>query len=550
MDDSGNEPVDAGLTALSRADWEGAQARFETAVARTGSAEARVGLSEALWWQGQFPAAVHHRQSAYAVLRRRVDPVAAAQVALWLSVAYKAGYGNQAASAGWLARAERLLKENKPSPIMGWLYLTASGAEGPTVGEQLAEKALRIALRFADIDLELAALSQIGVYQVILGRVEQGMGHLDEALAAALGDEATAPSTVVIVSCHMLLACRQTGDHHRSVQWCAASERFMSRYGCPYLFAYCRAAYGAVLFAMGRWEAAEAELEVACRASESCYPAIHVQVLATLAELRVNQGRLEDAQALLNLVDGQAATTRASARLGMARGKFVEVCSSLQCRLGQLDGQCAESSSLLDLLVEVHLAQGQLLEAGEAADRLQTYAARTGLDSDIARARLAAGRVAAASGDGEKALWYLQAAVDGFTSVELPMERARAGLDLAQLLSHHAPEAALEEAYQALARFERLGANWQADVVAALIRRLGGSARTGPKGRAGLTRREGDVLRLLGVGLSNPEIAARLYISRKTVEHHVSHVLAKLNLRSRSQAAAYLVERPLAEGVK
>jgi DNA-binding NarL/FixJ family response regulator len=80
-----------------------------------------------------------------------------------------------------------------------------------------------------------------------------------------------------------------------------------------------------------------------------------------------------------------------------------------------------------------------------------------------------------------------------------------------------------------------------ADRAAALLRDLGGPARTGPKRLGLLSKRETEVLRLLAEGLTNAEIAARLFISTKTAGNHVSSVLSKLHLRSRSEAAAYAV---------
>ena len=95
------------------------------------------------------------------------------------------------------------------------------------------------------------------------------------------------------------------------------------------------------------------------------------------------------------------------------------------------------------------------------------------------------------------------------------------------------------EARAALSAFEDLGASREADAAAALLRQLGvRAARIGPKNIGRLTKREQEVLAMLGDGLSNPEIAERLFLSRRTVEHHVARILSKLGLRGRAEAAA------------
>jgi DNA-binding CsgD family transcriptional regulator len=166
----------------------------------------------------------------------------------------------------------------------------------------------------------------------------------------------------------------------------------------------------------------------------------------------------------------------------------------------------------------------------------------------------ARGRLALARCDARAAVAHLETALRAWSRLDAPFDAARTRFDLARALTVIEPDVAIDHGRRALVMFDELGASVDADRVAAFLRAQGIVARVGAKRAGVLTLREQEVLRLLAGGLSNPEIAERLHISRKTAAHHVSSVLAKLNLRNRTEAAAYAaaaqarVEKPSSPG--
>jgi hypothetical protein len=126
--------------------------------------------------------------------------------------------------------------------------------------EALTDRALGFARAAADVDLELTALSQLGLIRVGKGERTAGFALIDEAMAAALGGERSTLDTVVYTCCDMLNACELAGDVERAAQWCEVADDFVKTYGCPFLYAECRIYCGSVLTANGRWDDAEQEL--------------------------------------------------------------------------------------------------------------------------------------------------------------------------------------------------------------------------------------------------------------------------------------------------
>ncbi|HWD46983.1 MAG TPA: LuxR C-terminal-related transcriptional regulator [Actinomycetota bacterium] len=540
------DPVAAGRAALEAGRWQEARAAFAAALAEEETAEALDGMGAALWWLGETRASVAHTERAYAEFRRAGDAVSAALAAISLCVTWFSNFDNHAAAGGWLARAERVMAEADPNPLRGWLWLVRAYLEpDPGRAQELYQPTLELARASGDVDLELCALGDLGLTLVAAGRAEEGLALIDEAMAGTLGGEYGRLETVAFTCCDMLIACDLAGDLRRAAQWCQVADQFIDRYGCPFLYARCRTLYGGVLLTKGRWSEAERELLAAVRMAEGASPGSHAEALARLADLRLRQGRLEEAEALLPGHGGGRAAARTAARVRLANGEPAIAAGLLE--------RCLEDSGephshgenhlraawAMETLVVARLALGDLAAAGEAAARLAELAGGDGGGQVEALAATAAAHVARAGGRPDEARRCLERALDLFSRLDFPYETALVRLELARALSDGSPELAVAEARSALATFERLGAAGDADASDALLRSLGAAGRTGPKRVGELTRREQEVLRLVGLGLSNPEIAQRLFISRKTAAHHVSNVLAKLGVRNRAGAIAY-----------
>jgi DNA-binding CsgD family transcriptional regulator len=537
---SADEGLSRGYEALASGDWDGAREAFTCALAAVESPEALDGLGRALWWLREEREAVVHRERAYAGFRRDGELARAARIALWLSREYALAFGNDSAAGGWLARAERLLRDVAPGAEQGWLDLARSEqTRDREQSARLASDALDIALRAGDTDLELRALAQLGFAEVALGDIEQGLARLDEAMAAVTSGEPRSLETFADVCCTLMLACERAGDAERPQQWSKVLDEFVRRYDHVTLLAFCRTCCADVFAANGRVDAAEEELVAAVRElTEAGQRSRCVPPAARLAEIRVLQGRFDEAEQLLVGFENHPDAIRAAVAMRLARGEVRTAEALLVHRLDEIGPTNLLAAPLLEQLVQARLVDGRVAEARQAADALGAIAGPAGRERVEAAAALARGRVASAVGDAD-AVNILQQAVNGFARLGLRLEVAQGRLELARALAPQSPPAAIETARHARNELEALGASREADAAAALMRSLGARGRAGPRSLGSLSRRETEVLRLLGEGLSNREIAVRLFISPKTAEHHVSRIYAKLGLKSRAEAAAY-----------
>ena len=437
---------------------------------------------------------------------------------------------------GWIARAHSAAALSGDERLDGWLWLMEGyTCDEPARQRKLLGRALDLARRLGDPDLELSALTDLGLAMVTSGDVSAGLALLDEAMAGTLAGECVRLDTVVWASCSMLSACSLVADHARAAQWCAAADSFAVKYGCPFLHARCRAHYGRVLVGTGTGPLRR----------PSCFaPYPWPLILAAgralkrlVASPSCGFGGAQSRR-LANFGGGRGLLENAAvyAEVMIAAGHPNRAIALLRSQLAMTATGDAAFPILAAGLVEAYLASGDVASANAAAESLPGV--DHGHPQALALTDRATGLVAEAQREPGLAANRLRSAAAEFDRLELPFHAARARLEIARVLRVADPSLAIVEA------------SWVSTACSGWVRivtpprrlrccGLGVATRPGPRHVGQLSQREREVLALLKRGLTNPEIAAELFISPRTAAHHVSRILAKLNLRSRAEAAAF-----------
>lgn len=519
------ESLREGSDALARAAWDEARAHFRWAVDQDPSPEAWEGLGIAAYWLNDGPATFEARLEAFRLYRERRDAIGAARVATRLSEDYLLFRGEPAVSNGWIMRAERLLATVDPAAEHVWLAvykaqyaLSTDPAQALDFARDAAERARTLEL----FDLEMLAVALEGMSLVLEGAVEKGMAHLDEATAAATAGEIRELEIIPWTCCLLVSACESVRDYVRAAQWCEIVQDIAARWRMRPFSAICLAHYAGILISRGRWAEAEAELEAAAELVQLTRPAWASECQIRLADLRRREGRLDEAKGLLRGFESEPAAINVLAEIMLDQGEAAEAVALAERLLRTVPASSrAERAGGLEVVARASAATGDLVRAEDAAGELAALADLIGTEPLKASARMAEGVVALGAGDLDRARSALEDAVSLFNRAEIPFEAARARAELAGTLRRlGATELAASEERSSLEAFALLGI-----------------APSGTK-REVLSPRELEVLRLIADGRTDREIASGLTISEHTVHRHVSNILTKLRLSSRSAAVA------------
>jgi DNA-binding CsgD family transcriptional regulator len=456
----------------------------------------------------------------------------------------------EAYAAGGLpgeAAAERLV-------IAQYLQSAAQHAEAADV----AASARAEALRAGRVGLRARAMGLEGVARAKGGAAQEGLELIREGLSLALEHDLTAETAEVY---QRLGTAREiTGDYPGAADALGMAIGVCEASGADALQQVCLSCMAYVLRELGDWD----EVDRLCeRLILDDAPAADTLVAeGVLGAIEAFRGRPRTALPLL--------TRCLETSLSLPVVSMVSDSAAALAWLFAHEGDDERAEEYCRLLLvrweeseDHHYAvwglrwacgwlagRGAMELARACVNGLSSIATASGFPDALAALSCALGETALADGDAGTAADQLLRAVELHAGLQIPLERAaiqhRAGV---ALVAAGRTEEAIGQFADAYRGAHALGAAPLASQAAGAIAALGvsldehlGARAADDHARAGLSRREHEVLVLLAEGLTNREIAGRLVLSTRTVDAHVRSIFTKLDCRTRTEAAGRAAE--------
>ena len=529
--------------AFDRRDWvaayEGLSAGRSDALLAADFAD----LATAAFLVGRHNDCIQALQRAHQAHLDAGNQHAAVRSAFWLAMTLM-DRGEYAVASGWISRADRLLETFEQDTVEhGYvLFFRMLGhilGGDPITGLDEATTLTVYGRRFGNGDLLAAGLMAQGRCLLYLGRVPEGVRMLDEAMVGVTTGEVS-PIFAGHTYCSLIEACQEISDFDRVAQWTTALTTWCdAQVGLVPFTGQCAVHRGQVMRVRGAYEQAIAEFDgAAARYLAAGTPAPAGLAFAEKGGLLRIRGEYDAAEEAFEQAVGLGHDPQPEhALLSLANGRIDAACAAVRRVLGE-PRDPIHRSQLLPGAIDVLVAGNDLAAARPLVDELEAVGDAFDSNSLKAMAGYAVGALALAEDRPEDALEALRAALLRWRELGWPYETARTqvlmGRSLRDLGDEESAAVELGAAARALAALGAIPAAQEVDRLLA----------PGPL-PGGLTAREAEVLRLVAAGKSNPEIAAALFLSKKTVARHLSNIFTKLNVASRTAAAAYAFDHGL-----
>lgn len=542
------ELLRAARAAFERHDWLAARDAFTAAREQDDlSADDLNALGDAEWWIGDVDEALSAYEGAYRLYLQGEMPRQAAISAMGLAVSLFLR-GDVELGSGWMNRAQRLLRDEPEGPEHGYLfYLDLEGAlaEGDFEGVvSKAQEVRELGRRHGDANLTAAGILFEGRALVRQGQMNEGMALLDEAMVAVLSDDLL-PEWAGNIYCHLMAAFHELADIRRAKEWVRATASWVESLPPAVLFAgICRIHRSQVMQTTGAWEEAEREAIRVCEELKNLHVIGAAEGYYQIGEVRRLRGDLSGAEEAYQRAHERGRDPQPGlALLRLAEGRSDAASASIRAALAAQPNDALPRFRLRAAQVEIAIESGDLTTAEQACGELEATASSFATSGLMAVAAQMRGALLLAAGPPDESLPTLRAACSRWRELDAPYEAARVCLLLASAYEAMGDaDGAARELEAAATVFDRVGALPD-------LKRVS-SMRSGAPWPDGLTARQVEILALVAAGKSNREIAADLVLSQKTVARHLSNIFTKLDIGSRTAAAAYAFEHGLLPGAR